>query len=1425
MYREILSKALAISAILALLLSSLIITVSFAQTVTTPVPHYFGPYPNFANSPLPTVNPNGTITGGIRKFVDSLPGLGPTNANNLGQYLPVAVPDTTTYPGSDYYEIAVVEYYQQMHSDLPLTRLRGYVQLDTPVIAGAGIPLTNLNGTGATPILMPNGSQARGVDIPRYLGPEIVAQKDRPVRIKFYNLLPTGSGGDLFLPVDTTVMGSGMGPIEGAEYTQNRATLHLHGGRNIWISDGTPHQWITPANENTPYPQGVSVYNVPDMPDPGPGAMTFYYTNQQSSRFMFYHDHSFGITRLNVYAGEAAGYILRDAVEQQLIADGIIPTAEVPLVVQDKTFVPYTTGSHTNMWGTFASQLAFEDPTWDVNKWGGMGNLWYPHVYIPLENPGDPSGWNPWGRWAYGPWFWPPTTGIPYGPVPNPYYNGGIPNEYGIVEPYWNPGVPSLSAAAEAWFDTPVVNGIAYPYFEVQPQAYRFRILNAADDRFWNLQLYVATSGIVNNITITNGGSGYTQAPVVTVTDTTGQGYGTTAEATIDPATGALTAIDLISVGSNYTATSNVLVTIGAPQTAGTTATATAQIYTNPTEVGMVPAVPGAGLPEGWRTDSRPGGLPDPAYVGPSFIQIGTEGGFLPAPYVVPNQPVGWNLDPGTFDYGDIDQWALGLGPAERADAIVDFSAFAGKTIILYNDAPAPVPANDPRNNYYTSDPDQVDSGGAPTTLPGYGPNTRTIMQIRVANTTPAAPFDLTGLEAAFASTATTEGVFAASQETPIVPQAGYSSAYNTTFTDKYVNIFDNSLTFTPIGTSTPITIPFQAKALHDEMSETYDEYGRMQAVIGLELPRSIAGMQNFILYNFPDPVTEVIRSSVYGTQIGSLGDGTQIWKITHNGVDAHPIHFHEMEVQLINRVAWDNNIRPPNPNELGWKETVQMHPLQDTIVALRPIVPTVPFDIPNSVRLLDPTKPEGALLKGFTLWQATGQGRPAFDTIGEPIDIYNHYVNFGAEYVWHCHILAHEEMDMMRPISIAVPPWTPSGLTATFSQGDVSLLWTDNSLSETHWTIQRATNIAGPWTTVGITQSSTGPTKGIAVSYVDSFAVSSTTYYYRVMATNLVGDTWDYSSPQINAAAVGFPTMTVNSAPTNTATVTTGTVTGLLFNVVRGTGAFEDQVLYRYYHPTTGWSTLTVLPGVLTNESPAATSANGKVYIAVRSNLNSIWFGSVETTTNAFSGWTEQAGSTPSAPTLSSNGTHLVLIVRGADNSIYYRLYATASSTWGSWMALPAGSTTNRIGAALIGTTLHIVVKGQEDPNILWYNSVNTVTGAILPWEWVPGATPSNPVLAAMETENALRLVVRGIDNSLYMNSWNGAAWQGWSSTHIGTTTNSPSAAILGNAIYFVVTDASNNLFFSQMSLATSIVEPWTQIPGTTLSDPVLTR
>ena len=76
------------------------------------VPTYYANSPSGARANANPANSAATVDSGtaLRKFVDGLPGLGPSAANNLGQYLPVAVADTASYPGSDYYEIALVEY-------------------------------------------------------------------------------------------------------------------------------------------------------------------------------------------------------------------------------------------------------------------------------------------------------------------------------------------------------------------------------------------------------------------------------------------------------------------------------------------------------------------------------------------------------------------------------------------------------------------------------------------------------------------------------------------------------------------------------------------------------------------------------------------------------------------------------------------------------------------------------------------------------------------------------------------------------------------------------------------------------------------------------------------------------------------------------------------------------------------------------------------------------------------------------------------------------------------------------------------------------------------------------------------------------------------------------------------------------------------
>ena len=994
------------------------------------------------------------ITGGMRKFVDPLP--------MFGTDIPIATPDTTTYPDTDYYEIELVEYTQQMHSDLPPTTLRGYRQ--------AG-------GTAS------------------YLGPAIVATKDRPVRILFRNLLPTGAGGNLFIPVDSTVMGSGPGsdmpmganfadpqnpacsslpkPIEC--FTENRATLHLHGGISPWISDGTPHQWITPAGEGTPYPQGVSVQPVPDMGDsgnPNDGEMTFFYTNQQSARLMFYHDHAWGITRLNVYAGEAAAYIITDDTEKALVDGGIIPGAAdtIPLVIQDKTFVPSQ------------AQLDWQDETWDSARWGGEGGLWVPHVYSPAQNPGDASGVNEFGRWAYGPWFWPPTNAIDYGPIDNPYLCPGT--DCVVGEPPLMPGTPYISMGMESFNDTPVVNGMAYPTITLEPKPYRFRILNAANDRFFNLSLYQAVDA--------NG----------------------------DPCD-----------ASNAT------------PAAESTGVACTEVALNPDEVAAALTDPAGVFP-----------TPVAGTEGPAWIAIGTEGGFLPAPVEIPAQFTTWVTDPTVFNAGNVKDHSLLIAPAERHDVIVDFSQFAGQTLILYNDGPAAFPARDPRYDYYTGNPDLRDTGGAPSTLPGYGPNTRTMMQIKIEGPLGSA-FNLAALQNAFAHQSDGSGVFESGQNPIIVGQSAYNSAYGTSFTnsDGLVQIYDTSLNFKTLLDAT-LSMSLRGKMIQDEMGEAFEnEYGRMSGFLGVETPNAQAGLQNMILHPYVYPPDEIIDGielppGVEVTPIASADDGTQIWKITHNGVDTHPIHWHLYDVQLINRVGWDGIIRKPDANELGWKDTVRVSPLEDTIVALRPIIPQLPIgwnSLPNSIRLLDPSMPEGMYLHhaNSTVQLALGLPILAFNPAGEPVDIINHYVNFGWEYVYHCHILSHEEMDMMHAQVVGIAPAAPTFVSAVASGNGgnrrYTVTWTDNSKNETAFVIERSSSPTGPWSileTVPSDRLTVGPGTGTR-TYVDR---TRNTYYYQVYAINVVGDTWDYSNPALNniPPGGGWPTLTLDSRGGATSTI-----------------------------------------------------------------------------------------------------------------------------------------------------------------------------------------------------------------------------------------------------------------------------------------------
>ena len=175
--------------------------------------------------------------------------------------------------GSLYYEVEMKEFFHQFHSDLPPTKVWGY--------------------EGQVP------------------GPTIEVEEGETTYIQWKNDLPDKH----FLPVDHTLHGAHEGMPE------VRTVVHLHGANVEPDSDGYPDAWFTNNFQKCGPCFSRTVYEYP---------------NHQPATALWYHDHALGITRLNVYAGLAGMYIIRDKHERSLnLPSGIY---EIPLVIQDKTF-------------------------------------------------------------------------------------------------------------------------------------------------------------------------------------------------------------------------------------------------------------------------------------------------------------------------------------------------------------------------------------------------------------------------------------------------------------------------------------------------------------------------------------------------------------------------------------------------------------------------------------------------------------------------------------------------------------------------------------------------------------------------------------------------------------------------------------------------------------------------------------------------------------------------------------------------------------------------------------------------------------------------------------------------------------------------------------------------------------------------------
>jgi spore coat protein A len=212
------------------------------------------------------------------------------------------------------------------------------------------------------------------------------------------------------------------------------------------------------------------------------------------------------------------------------------------------------------------------------------------------------------------------------------------------------------------------------------------------------------------------------------------------------------------------------------------------------------------------------------------------------------------------------------------------------------------------------------------------------------------------------------------------------------TLTQNWVPGIDPLLaTFNLDGSFTPLVPVTRTRTL--TLNESFDAYGRLTQMMGTDVAVT------------PGKFGRPYMSAP--TEQPANGD-VEIWEFLNLTGDTHPIHIHLSNAQILNRQLFDavnyNGGEPtltgpiilPNPTELGWKETIPMHPGTVTRIIMK-------FDLAPS-RITGPDhNPIDLTSKGG---DAQGNPPPSPRT-------------GGAEYVYHCHILEHEEHDMMRPLVV----------------------------------------------------------------------------------------------------------------------------------------------------------------------------------------------------------------------------------------------------------------------------------------------------------------------------------------------------------------------------------------------------------------------
>jgi FtsP/CotA-like multicopper oxidase with cupredoxin domain len=335
----------------------------------------------------------------------------------------------------DYYEISMKQITQQI----------------LPAGLPAGLPATTVWGYGAV-----TAADKRGLLLHNAPSLTIEAQWNRPVRVKWINdLKETTSGNYLphLLPVDPTLHWAN--PPGGTGGRDTRPTFtstpgrytgpvpmvtHVHGAVGVGDeSDGYAEAWYLPNAGNIPsgYAKQGTWYDFFKNKalanfgaEWGPGFATFQYPNLNRASTIWYHDHTLGMTRLNVYAGPAGFYIIRggpagDAavMDSRTKAPAVLPG---PAPKEGDKFPPSKT--------YYEIPIAIQDRSFNLD-----GSLFYPNTREFFDG-------------IVGPFI--PDTDI---------------------SPIWNP---------EFFGNCMMVNGNTWPFQTVEKRRYRFRFLNGCDSRF-----------------------------------------------------------------------------------------------------------------------------------------------------------------------------------------------------------------------------------------------------------------------------------------------------------------------------------------------------------------------------------------------------------------------------------------------------------------------------------------------------------------------------------------------------------------------------------------------------------------------------------------------------------------------------------------------------------------------------------------------------------------------------------------------------------------------------------------------------------------------------------------------------------------------------------------------------------------------------